>query len=116
MENNTVTQTETSNSSEVAKHKEKVIGAPLLIIFAEYLGYVSRFNQIAIDWCEGKEPEDYVKKLITMESKSIFRQMKKDYGIETIQFWYDTYYPVILAEYEEKLAKAVFHIQDEDED
>jgi hypothetical protein len=42
-----------------------------------------------------------------MEAKSIFRQMKKDYPLEQIQYWYDTYHPVILCEYEEKLARAI---------
>ena len=105
MENSTITQQETSNISEVSQHQEKTIQTPVFIIFAEYLGYVSRFNQIAIDWCDGKVPEEYIQKLLIMESKSIFRQMKKDYKIEEIQYWYDTYRPVILKDYEDKLAQ-----------
>jgi hypothetical protein len=31
--------------------------------------------------------------------------MKKDYDIEEIQYWYDTYRPVILKDYEDKLAQ-----------
>jgi hypothetical protein len=107
MENSTITQQETSNISEVSQHQEKTIQTPVFIIFAEYLGYVSRFNQIAIDWCDGKVPEEYIQKLLIMESKSIFRQMKKDYDLEQIQYWYDTYHPVILCEYEDKLARAI---------
>ena len=104
MENNTVTtQNETKSSTEVSTHEEKIIKTPLLIIFAEYLGYVSKFTDIAIEWCEGKVPEEYIQKILDVEAKSIFRQMKKDYPMEEIQFWYDTYYPAILSEYDEKL-------------
>lgn len=107
MENNTVTEVNKTTVSETGQHIEKTIPAPVLIIFAEYLGYVSRFNNIAIDWCEGKVPEEYVQRIVIMEAKSIFRQMKKDYPLEQIQYWYDTYHPVILCEYEEKLARAI---------
>ena len=105
MENNTVTQGTETTLSEVSQHREKTIKTPVFIIFAEYLGYVSRFNDIAVDWCEGKFPEEYIQNLLVMEAKSIFRQMKKDYDIEEIQYWYDTYRPVILKDYEDKLAQ-----------
>ena len=116
MENNTSTEKQETIVSEVSQHTEKTIEAPILIIFAEYLGYVSRFNEIAVDWCEGKVPEEYIQKLIKMEAKSIFRQMQKDYTLEQIQYWYDTYRPVIIGDYEDKLAKVIFHIQDDDDD
>ena len=82
------------------------ISAPLFLMFAEYLGYVSKFTEIAMEWCEGKVPEEYIQKILDVEAKSIFRQMKKDYPMEEIQLWYDTYYPVILSDYEEKLDQA----------
>ena len=107
MENNAITQNEESNINEVTQHTDKVIKTPVFILFAEYLGYVSRFNNIALEWCDGKIPEEYIQKLLIMEAKSIFRQMKKDYSIEDIQYWYDTYYPVILVDYDEKLTKAI---------
>ena len=107
MENNTVTQSAEATLSEVSQHKEKTIKTPVFIIFAEYLGYVSRFNDIAIEWCEGKLPDKYIQGILDMEAMSIFRQMKNDYALEQIQYWYDTYYPVILADYEEKLEKAI---------
>lgn len=115
MENNTETQKESVNMEAIAQHTEKTIKTPVFIIFAEYLGYVSRFNQIAIDWCEGKVPEEYVQQLLIMEAKSIFRQMKKDYTIEEIQYWYDTYQPVILCDYEEKLAKTMVALSYDDD-
>ena len=116
MENNTVTEVNKTTVSETGQHIEKTIPAPVLIIFAEYLGYVSRFNEIAIDWCEGKFPEPYIQEILGMEAKSIFRQMKKDYTLEEIQYWYDAYRPVIIGEYEDKLAKLLFTPSEEDED
>lgn len=111
--NNTETREETQwkgNFAEVAENNDEgkmVIEAPVFIIFAEYLGYVSRFNKLAVEWCEGKIPETYIQKIMIMEAKTIFRQMKKDYTLPTIKYWYDTYYPVILYEFVEKLAETV---------
>ena len=84
-----------------------IIDAPLFIIFAEFLGYVSIFNKMAEDWCEGKVPDIHVQKVIILEAKCIFRQMKKDYSIEDIRDFYTMYYPLILEEYAENLAKLV---------
>lgn len=79
--------------------------APLFIIFAEYLGYVSIFNKYAEEWCDGKIPEIHVQKLIIVEAKSILRQMKKDYEINDIHYFYEMFYPIILQELDEKLKK-----------
>jgi hypothetical protein len=103
MENTTTKETQNVVLTETNENTEKIIKTPVFIIFAEYLGYVSRFNELAIDWCDGKVPDEYIQNILTMEAKSIFRQMKQDYTIEEIQYWYNTYYPVILVEYDEKL-------------
>ena len=87
--------------------KSIVVEAPIFIIFAEYLGYVSRFNKTALDWCDGKIPDPHIQKIMMVEAKSIFRQMKKDYTIQTIKYWYDTYYPVIICEFVDKLANII---------
>ena len=105
---NTETKKETQWKGNFAEIEENSDGsvtveAPIFIIFAEYLGYVSRFNKLAVDWCDGKIPETYIQKIMIMEAKSIFRQMKKDYTLPTIKYWYDTYYPVIIYEFVEKL-------------
>jgi len=103
------TQQWKGNFAELAEEsdKENVIEAPIFIIFAEYLGYVSRFNKLAVEWCDGKIPETYIQKIMIMEAKSIFRQMQKDYTLPTIKYWYNTYYPVILEEFADKLAKTL---------
>ena len=86
-------------------HKEERILAPIFILFAEYLGYVSQFNKLAEDWCDGKVPEVHVQKIMILEANCIFRQMKKDYPMEEIQYYYDSYYPLILKEYVDGLNK-----------
>ena len=96
------------NLTDIAQYADKVIETPVFLIFAEYLGYVSKFVDEAEKWCDGKIPERYIQKIMMMESKTIFHQMKKDYGIDTIKYWYNTYYPVILNEYVESLEKVIY--------
>lgn len=92
--------TETETMTEV---KTYTVEAPIFILFAEFLGYVSVFNDLAEKWCDGKIPEEYIQKLLMVEAKSIFRQMKKDYSEEDIREFYEMYYPLVFEEYEEKL-------------
>lgn len=88
-------------------HEECVIPAPIFILFAEYLGYVSQFNKKAEDWCDGKVPEIHVQKIMMLEATCIFRQMKKDYDLDEIKYYYESYYPLILKEYMDKLEEIV---------
>jgi hypothetical protein len=83
------------------------VEAPLFILFAEYLGYVSQFNKLAEKWCDGTVPEVHVQMFMKLEAKCIFRQMLKDYELDDIRYFYDSYYPLILKEYEDGLAKIV---------
>lgn len=104
--------TETKKETQVlvdTKESDSIIkmDAPVFILFAEFLGYVSVFNKIAEDWCDGKVPDLHVQKVLIVEAKCIFRQMKKDYSIDDIREFYIMYYPLILQEYEEKLADLV---------
>ena len=94
----------------LGNHEENTIPTPIFIIFAEYLGYISQFNKKAEDWCDGKVPEPHVQKIMTLEANCIFRQMKKDYDLETIQYYYDAYYPLIIKEYVDKLEKILEEI------
>ena len=104
--------TETKTVVEVATNTNKqpneeviIVEAPLFILFAEYLGYVSIFNKMAEDWCDGKVPEIHIQKIIILVAKCILRQMKKDYSLDDIREFYSMYYPLIFQEYDEKLAK-----------
>lgn len=88
---------------ELMNHEECVVPTPIFIIFSEYLGYVSQFNKKAEEWCDGKVPEAHIQKIMILEANCIFRQMKKDYSLDVIKYYYDSYYPLILKEYVDKL-------------
>lgn len=81
------------------------IEAPIFIMFAEYLGYVSQFQTVAENWCDGKIPEPHIQKFLMVEAACMLKQMKKDFKVEEITKYYDLYYPIILSEYVEKLRK-----------
>lgn len=85
--------------------EEEIVAAPIFIIFAEYMGYVSQFNKMAENWCDGKVPEVHIQKFMMLEAKCIFRQMLKDFGLEDIRYYYDSYYPLILKDYVDNLAE-----------
>lgn len=102
------TKTETNTKVDIKTNQEEtviVVEAPLFIIFAEYLGYVSIFNKLAEDWCNSKVPMPHIQKILIMEAKCILRQMKKDYTADEIREFYYLYYPLILQEYDENLNK-----------
>ena len=101
----TISQTETNTITQELDDNVFVVEAPLFILFAEYLGYVSIFNKFAEDWCDGKVPDECIQKIIIIEAKSIFRQMKEDYEIEDIRDFYSMYYPILFEEYDDKLKK-----------
>lgn len=88
-------------------HTEQVVAAPIFIIFAEYMGYVSQFNKMAENWCDGKVPEVHVQKVMMLEAKCIYRQMMKDFTLDDVRYYYDSYYPLILKEYVDSLAEIV---------
>ena len=106
-ETKTVTKVETEVKENQLNEEAIIVEAPLFILFAEYLGYVSIFNKMAEDWCDGKVPEIHIQKIIILEAKCILRQMKKDYGLDSIREFYSMYYPLIFQEYDEKLAKLI---------
>jgi hypothetical protein len=92
---------------EMVEHTEQVVAAPIFIIFAEYMGYVSQFNKMAENWCDGKVPEVHVQKVMMLEARCIYRQMMKDFTLEEVRYYYDSYYPLILKEYVDSLAEIV---------
>ena len=103
----TKTETKTQVVTEIENGKIIQVESPLFIIFAEFLGYVSIFNKIAEDWCNGKVPMTHIQKVVIVEAKCIFRQMKKDYSMDDIREFYKMYYPLILEEYDENLTKII---------
>lgn len=95
------------NIPEITLDGNRTIEAPLFIMFAEYLGYISKLNKYAEEWCDGKVPDAHVQKVIIVEAKSIYRQMIKDYDMDTIKDYFKTYYPIILKDYDDKLQSII---------
>ena len=81
------------------------IQTPIFILFAEYLGYVSRFIPFAEDWCDPKKPmpKVHIQTLLEREAKSIFDDMCKIWTEEEINKLYRNYYPCGLNNLEEDL-------------
>ncbi len=96
-------QIEVITSTEQKDESAITLEAPLFVMFAEYFGYLSRFNNIAKEWCDGKVPNIMMQKVIILEANCILREMKKEYSNKTIRKYYELYYPIILQEYNEKL-------------
>ena len=111
-ETKTIIKVETK--SDVENSKTFSVEAPLFILFAEFLGYVSPLNKAAEDWCSGKVPDTCVQKVLIVEAKSILRQMKKDYSVEEIREFYEMYYPVIFEEYDDNLKKMLESPKEDD--
>ena len=107
MEKETETQIEVLTNTEANTNEEITMEAPLFILFSEYFGYVSMFNKIAEDWCNGDVPEQHIQKVMFVEAKSILRQMKKDYDVKEIREVYNLYFPYVLGEYADKLKKLI---------
>lgn len=83
------------------------IEVPLFIIFAEYLGYCSRFIKMSEKWCDGEVPDLHIQKLMRLEALAIRRQMLKDYTREEVRTWFFQYYEPIFKELDEKLSKLI---------
>ena len=94
-------------NGEVLNHIEAIVPTPIFILFAEYMGYISQFNKMAENWCDGKVPEVHVQKIMILEAKCIYRKMLEDFDIDDIRYFYDSYYPLVLKEYVDSLAKII---------
>lgn len=90
---------ETEASMETTPMK---VHPALFLLFAEFLGYVSPF----IEWAEKactKGIEDYQKKILKMDSFTIFERMKKEFDVKTIKEHWDSLHDVAIKKYETKL-------------
>ena len=82
---------------------EYQVDAPLFIKFAEYLGYVSELVEWCDELCNGKDIAEYKKKFIEVEAKTMFEEMLKSMTREDIKSYYETFYEVILYEWDDNL-------------
>lgn len=101
MENNSKTTTTTVETK--TETNTITVNKALFLLFAEFLGYASPLIDWAEEICDGKEVEDYKRKIIEVDANFIFNKMQKEYSLEDIRSWYDEFYPLILKEYEDKM-------------
>lgn len=94
-----------ADAKKYSDHETHLVEAPVFIMFAEYLGYVTRFQKVTENWCDGKVPDPLVQRVLIIEARCMFRQMCKDYGKEKILTYYERLYPIILQDYEDKLSQ-----------
>lgn len=82
------------------------IRLPLFVVFAEFLGYVSPIISWAEQICLGKRIPPYQRKIVDIDALSIFNKMRDELKVEEIKHWWMEFYPLILAEYDEKLSQS----------
>ena len=99
MENNSTTTTTTVETK--TETNTITVNKALFLLFAEFLGYASPLIDWAEEICDGKDVEDYKRKIIEVDANFIFNKMQKEYSLEDIRSWYDEFYPLILKEYED---------------
>lgn len=88
---------------DFAERTKRTVKAPLFIMFAEYLGFVSNVIDWAEDWCKGNQPDEYKAKIIETDAICLFNQAKKKYTEDELAEWYDLFYEVILSDYDNNL-------------
>ena len=81
------------------------IQTPIFILFAEYLGYVSDFLDIAENWCNPTKPmpKQYMITLLEREARAIYDRMLEDFSEDEIHSLYVHYLPCGLDELNEDL-------------
>lgn len=92
-----------SSVKDFAERTKRTVKAPLFIMFAEYLGFVSNVIDWAEDWCKGNQPDEYKAKIIETDAICLFHQAKKKYTDDELADWYNEFYDVILSDYDKNL-------------
>ena len=78
---NTVTETENKEQTTVFITSKYNISAPLFLMFAEYLGYVSKALTWVDNWCVAKKrPQPWQIKFIETEAYIVLEEAKKKIG------------------------------------
>ena len=94
----------TKDTIAETENKEDIlfIQTPIFILFAEFLGFVSGFVEIADNWCKLSKPmpPKYMQTLLEREARSIYDQMLEEWSEEEIHKLYVNFYDCGLDELE----------------
>lgn len=82
------------------EHVVRAISSPLFLKFAEYLGYETPLIKWVDKICEGKDVPKSIETFLKIDAKSIFDKMQSEYTIDELVYWWDAFYPVVMAEAE----------------
>lgn len=80
-----------------------VMPPPVMILFAEFLGYVSPLVDYADKLCDGKPISDSIRKAMKVDAKVLYNMMREEYTNEELINWFTMYYEAYLANRIEKL-------------
>ena len=95
----------TGQQTQTSEQKIIRVPAPVFIVFAEYMGYVSELLDEATNLCYGIDVSLYVQNLMKVDAAVIYHAMLKEYTKEDIRSWFETYYPVLEMLYSDTLPK-----------
>lgn len=103
-ETNDVTTAVDDPKTEEKKFKKDIlfIQTPIFLLFAEYLGFVSKLLSLAEDWCNPSKPmpKNCFQTLLDREAKSIYDEMLVIWSEDEINKLYRNFYTCGLDELE----------------
>lgn len=91
----------------VVKIEEYRLEIPIVLLFGETMGYISKYLELASKWCSGKIPAQHIQKVMRIEALDMVDRMVRDYGRETVIEKYRTVMGTILKEQYENLLKLI---------
>ena len=95
-----------SDKTEDKKDDDVIaIKAPIFLLFAEYIGFVSGVIDWVEDYINGKTTPDFKMKVIEEDALCLEKKIMKKYTRDEILSWYQSFYDIVLSDYEEKINK-----------
>lgn len=96
------TESKTEEEETIVKVLKEIHPA-IVIMYGEFLGYVSPLLVYAEKICEGEKMDDAINSIIRTEAVYIFKRMQEDYSLDEIRGWYDDFYEVCFKVYDENI-------------
>lgn len=110
MTENTNLQTNGDDAKKIIVSTEtetRTIEPPIMLLFGEYLGFVSDLIDFAEEWCKKpKSIQEWKKKAITIDALNIYHKMQSmadKFPKDAIIKYYDEFYDIALKDWVNKL-------------
>lgn len=75
----------------------------ILLLFAEYLGYVSPLLDWCEEWCTTSNFPEFKKRILFYDAHSTLNSMLNDFNIVTLHNFYNQFYEVAIKNWADKL-------------